>query len=79
LYTEGSEVNKGTGDGVQRWGSRRRHRFIRGFYTTIFQAEICPRLANIEKYYSCRNSEASIEALGSFQIIITYSGTAINP
>jgi len=23
LYTEGSEVNKGAGDGVHRWGSRR--------------------------------------------------------
>jgi len=33
----------------------------------------------MENDYSCRDSEASIEALGSFQIIITYSGTAINP
>jgi hypothetical protein len=36
LYTEGSEVNKG----VHRWDSRRGHKFIRGFHTTVFQAEI---------------------------------------
>jgi hypothetical protein len=42
LYTDGSEVNKGTGDGVHRWGSRRGHRFSRGLHTTILQAEIYP-------------------------------------
>ena len=79
LYTEGSEVNIGTGDGVHRWGSRRGHIFSRGFHTTVFQAEIYPiwacGIANMEKDYSCRD----IEVFGSFQIIIIYPGTAINP
>jgi len=42
FYTEGSEGNKGTGDGVHRWGSSWGHRFIRGFHTTVFQDEIHP-------------------------------------
>jgi len=42
-------------------------------------------MTNIEKDYSCRKvdilsySEAAVEALGSSQIIITFSGPAINP
>ena len=78
MYTEPSEVNKGTDNRVYRCGSRRRHRFSRGFHTTVFQAEKYPiracEVANMEKDYSCRNiyslsySEATIKALGSFKI-----------
>jgi hypothetical protein len=39
-YTDGSKTNKGTGAGVYRWGSRRRHSFSLGLNTTVFQTEI---------------------------------------
>jgi len=40
MYCKTFMVNKGTGAGVYRWGSRRGHSFILGLYTTIFQADI---------------------------------------
>jgi hypothetical protein len=39
-YTDRSKINKGTGAGVYRWGSRRGHSFSLGLHTTVFQVAI---------------------------------------
>jgi hypothetical protein len=75
MYCKTFMVNKCTGAGVYRWGSRRGHSFILGLYTTIFQADIYAIKAcvmeNTEKGYTGRNiciladSQAAIKALDS--------------
>jgi hypothetical protein len=39
-YTNRRKMNKGTGAGVYRWGSKRGHSFSLGLHTTILQVEI---------------------------------------
>jgi hypothetical protein len=63
---------------MYRWGSRRKHSFILGLHTMVFQAEIYDIKAcimeNIEKGKTGRNiyilsdSQAAIKALDSFQV-----------
>jgi hypothetical protein len=40
-YTDGSNINKGTGAGVHGYGTRRNLIFSLGQNTTVFQAEVC--------------------------------------
>jgi hypothetical protein len=72
-YTDGSKTNKGTGAGVYCHGTRLRHSFSLGQYTTVFQAEVyaikaCAG-ANMDRNYKNRNiyilsdSQAEIKAL----------------
>jgi hypothetical protein len=56
---DGSKTDEGTGAGVYKWGLRKRHSFIRGLYTTVFQAEMYAIKArvreNTEKGYKGRS------------------------
>lgn len=47
-YVDGSETNKDTGARVYIWGSRR-HSFIPGLHTTVFQAKIYTTKAHVMK------------------------------
>jgi len=46
---DGSKTNKDTGVGVYIWGSIRRHSFIPGLHTTVFQAKIYTIKAHVMK------------------------------
>jgi hypothetical protein len=68
-------MNRGTGAGVYRWGSRWDHSFGFGPHTTLFQAEIYDIKVCIMEYikkhlYSFQqlNSQTANKALDSFYI-----------
>lgn len=48
-YTDESKTNEDTGAGVYIWGSRRRHSFIPGLHTTVFQAKVYTIKAHVMK------------------------------
>jgi len=48
-YMDGSKTNKDTGARAYTWGSRRRHSFISGLHTTVFQAKIYTIKAHVMK------------------------------
>jgi hypothetical protein len=58
-YTDGSKTNKGMGAGVYCNGTRRNLSFSRGWYTTVFQAEVYAIKAcvkeNLDRNYRNRN------------------------
>ena len=77
-YTDGSKTNKSTGAGVYCHGTRRKHSFSLGQYTTVFQAEVYAIKAcimeNLVRNYRNRNiyilsgSQAKLKALDNHQI-----------